>query len=77
MLKRKRIGSKINHEAVNKLYIDKDEDRKADKEMEFSDEYRQDTGDGGTFEGGYDYPDYNYDGYGDGAYDDYDAVDFQ
>jgi transcription factor IIIB subunit 2 len=44
--------------------------------MDFNDEYGQDTGDGETFEGGYDYPDYNYDGYGDGAYGDYDGVDF-
>ncbi|BAF17061.1 transcription factor IIIB 60 kDa subunit isoform X1 [Oryza sativa Japonica Group] len=76
MLKRKRLGSKINDEAVNKLYNTKDEDGKADKEMDFNDEYGQDTGDGETFEGGYDYPDYNYDGYGDGAYGDYDGVDF-
>lgn len=54
----------------------KDEDGKADKEMDFNDEYGQDTGDGETFEGGYDYPDYNYDGYGVGAYGDYDGVDF-
>uniref|UniRef100_A0A0E0L0R9 Cyclin-like domain-containing protein n=1 Tax=Oryza punctata TaxID=4537 RepID=A0A0E0L0R9_ORYPU len=76
MLKRKRLGSKINDEAVNKLYNTKDEDGKADKEMDFNDEYGQDAGDGETFEGGYDYPDYNYDGYGDGAYGDYDGVDF-
>ncbi|XP_006654245.1 transcription factor IIIB 60 kDa subunit-like isoform X2 [Oryza brachyantha] len=76
MLKRKRLGSKINDEAVNKLYNTKEEDGKAKKEMDFNDQYGQDTGDGETFERGYDYPDYNYDGYGDGAYDDYDGVDF-
>ncbi|KAF0892933.1 hypothetical protein E2562_020052 [Oryza meyeriana var. granulata] len=57
--------------------VDKDEDGKADEEMDFNDEFREDTGDGETFEGGYDYPDDNYDGYGDGAFDDYDGVDFQ
>ncbi|KAG8085103.1 hypothetical protein GUJ93_ZPchr0010g11082 [Zizania palustris] len=77
MLKRKRLGSKINEEAVTKLYNTKDEDGKADKEMGFNDEYGQDTGDGETFEAGYDIADYNnYDGYGDGAYDNYDGVDF-
>uniref|UniRef100_A0A0E0KNL9 Cyclin-like domain-containing protein n=1 Tax=Oryza punctata TaxID=4537 RepID=A0A0E0KNL9_ORYPU len=55
MLKRKRLGSKINDKAVNKMY--------------------NDTGDGETFEGGSDYPDHYYDGYGDGVHDDYD-VDF-
>uniref|UniRef100_A0A0D9VP93 Cyclin-like domain-containing protein n=1 Tax=Leersia perrieri TaxID=77586 RepID=A0A0D9VP93_9ORYZ len=73
MLKRKRFGSRINDEAVNKLYNTKDEDGKAGKDMDFNnDEHGQDNGDGETFEGGYDYPDYNYDGYGDGAYNDYD-----
>uniref|UniRef100_A0A0D9WEY2 Cyclin-like domain-containing protein n=1 Tax=Leersia perrieri TaxID=77586 RepID=A0A0D9WEY2_9ORYZ len=77
MLKRKRFGSKINDEAVNKLYNTKDKDGKADKDMDLNnDEYGQDNGDGETFEGGYDYPDYSYDGYGDGAYNDYDGVDF-
>lgn len=60
----------------------KDEDGKANKkeEMDFDGEYAQDTGDGETFEGGYDYADCNYDGYedggGGGAYNDYDDVDF-
>lgn len=82
MLKRKGLGSKINVEAVGGLYNTKDEDGKANKkeEMDFDGEYAQDTGDGETFEGGYDYADCNYDGYedggGGGAYNDYDDVDF-
>jgi transcription factor IIIB subunit 2 len=48
--------------------------------MGFDGEYAHDTGDGETFEGGYDYADYNKDGYADGtgagAYNDYDELDF-
>ncbi|KQK18338.1 hypothetical protein BRADI_1g41808v3 [Brachypodium distachyon] len=75
MLKQKGLGSKINIEAVGGLYDTKDEDGEADEkgDMGFDGEYTQDIGDGETFEGGYDYADYNNNGYGGaGDYTDHD-----
>ncbi|EMS55840.1 Transcription factor IIIB 90 kDa subunit [Triticum urartu] len=82
MLKRKGLGSKINVEAVGGLYNTKDEASEANEkgDMGFDGEYAHDTGDGETIEGGYDYADYNNDGYADGgdagAYEDYDGIDY-
>ena len=82
MLKRKGLGSKINVEAVGGLYNTKDEASEANEkgDMGFDGEYAHDTGDGETVEGGYDYADYNNDGYADGgdagAYEDYDGIDY-
>uniref|UniRef100_A0ACD5U6L8 Uncharacterized protein n=1 Tax=Avena sativa TaxID=4498 RepID=A0ACD5U6L8_AVESA len=82
MLKRKGLGSKINVDAVGGLYNTKDEDSEANEkgDMDFDGEYTHDTGDGETFEGGYDYADDNKDNYADGgaagAHNDYDDFDF-
>ncbi|KAM0903300.1 hypothetical protein ACQ4PT_018734 [Festuca glaucescens] len=82
MLKRKGLGSKINVDAVGGLYNTKDEDSEANEkgDMGFDGEYAHDTGDGETFEGSYDYADYNKDGYADGggagADNDYEEFDF-
>lgn len=60
----------------------KDEDGEANEkgDMGLDGEYAHDTGDGETLEGGYDYADYNNDGYADGgdagAYEDYDGIDY-
>ncbi|KAL6619996.1 hypothetical protein ACP70R_035135 [Stipagrostis hirtigluma subsp. patula] len=81
MLKRKRFGSKINVEAVGRLYDTKDEGGNANKNEDTTAdvEYEEDIGDGETFDHDYDYADHNYDGYvndGGGAYTDFDDFDF-
>ncbi|TVU18656.1 hypothetical protein EJB05_34766, partial [Eragrostis curvula] len=80
-LKRKGLASKINVEALDKLFSTKDDDGDANKkyEMDFGGESSEDKGDGETFDYGYEYADHNYDDYADdggGANIDDDPFDF-
>ncbi|KAL6905202.1 hypothetical protein ACP4OV_002803 [Aristida adscensionis] len=81
MLKRKKLGSKINVEAVGGLYNTKDEDGNANKkeERDFDGDYEQGDGDGETYDHGFDYADHYDGGYAKddgGAYQDFDEFDF-
>ncbi|KAK3135918.1 hypothetical protein QOZ80_5BG0425280 [Eleusine coracana subsp. coracana] len=81
MLKRKRPGSKINMEAVDRLYNPKDDNGDAHEKhkMDFDGEFAEDNGDGETFDHDYDYDDDNRDGYGydgGGVDNDFDPFDF-